>query len=119
MSAEPDVPYSMEQLRARLEPTRKLKAAWGATRFVTWKAFVEYHNPQSTNYSPEVIAAVDRIFEHTDINAAIEKRCAAHLKGDEVEVARLAHELDCLSIQLNDKVGPISGDLHTTWEVKR
>ena len=97
----------------------RLKAAWGATRFVTWKAFIKHHNPRSANYSPAVIAAVDRVFEQTDINAAIENRRAAHARGDEIEVARIAHKLDGLGIRLHDTVGPISGDLATTWEMKR
>ena len=110
---------SITRLPGDSDATLRLKAAWGATRFVTWKAFIKYHNPRSANYSPAVIAAVDKVFEHTDINTAIDKRRAAHARGDEVEVARIGHELDCLGVKLNDKVGTISGDLATTWEMKR
>ncbi|MBM3607471.1 MAG: hypothetical protein FJX29_03315 [Alphaproteobacteria bacterium] len=102
-----------------LKDTRALKAAWNAARFVTWKQFIKYFEPASTNYSPQVIAQIDRIWEHMDINAMIETRLAAMKRGDHMEASRIRGELLAQGVELHDKTSDISKSVSTTWEVKR
>lgn len=97
--------------------TRRLMAAWGAARFVTWKRFVKYFNPGSNNYSPAAIARIDAIFATHDVNALIESRLAALRNGDHLEASRIRGELLAAGVVLIDSRAAISGTLTTQWEL--
>jgi cysteinyl-tRNA synthetase len=99
------------------EEMRRLKAAWGAARFVTWKQFIRYFNSGSRNYSPEAIAAIDRIFAMHDVNGMIEARLSALKNGDTLEASRIRGELLAAGIELTDERAPVSGTITTHWEL--
>ena len=108
-----------EHLHARLESTRQLKAAWGAVRFVTWAQFIKYFDPGASEYSTDVIARTDKIWEKIDVNAFIEARLLAMRNGDHVEASRLRGELLAAGIELNDEVSAISKTVSTRWGLAR
>ena len=57
--------------------------------------------------------------EHGGVDALIAARIAARKEKDFAEADRIRDELDAMGIQLMDSKDPESGELVTTWEVKR
>ncbi len=114
MSAAPQTP---DDLNRALEATRRLKAAWGATRFVTWDKFIKYFNPGARHYSPDTVSRADRIWEKLDVNAMIEARLKAIRNGDAIEASRIRGELLAAGVELIDEVAPISRTVSTKWEL--
>lgn len=101
------------------ENTRRLMAAWGAARFVTWKSFIKYFDNRSTQYSPEAISRIDRIFQTCDVNALIEVRLEALAKGDVLEASRIKGELLAAGVELIDEMAPVSGAVTTRWDLTK
>jgi cysteinyl-tRNA synthetase len=64
------------------------------------------------------------VFESADVNVGmvteqIDRRAAARSRKDFAEADRIRKELDAMGIALKDTKDPKTGELVTTWEVKR
>jgi cysteinyl-tRNA synthetase len=65
------------------------------------------------------IDAVYAMFDRVDVNEAIVARAEARKAKDYAEADRIRAELDAMGIALKDSKDPETGELVTTWEVKR
>ena len=75
-----------------------------------------YAGPCSTRAE---IEAMQNAFEKVDVNKAIAARAKARGEKNWTEADRIRDELDAMGIQLKDAKDPDTGELVTTWEVKR
>jgi len=57
--------------------------------------------------------------DDADVSQRIDARAAARKARDYAEADRIRAELDAMGIQLKDSKDPETGELKTTWEVKR
>ena len=67
----------------------------------------------------EIVDPRENSIDASEINTFIAARAAARTEKNWAEADRIRDELDAMGIQLKDAKDPDTGELVTTWEVKR